>query len=315
MTVNLDLFMQFRDLQVAEDVGKMAALGWFDTEFTMHGASYLTAEGVHYMISSHSHNIYTFLQQSHLSGYYPTPLLTLSKKCPVPAGEKDAIAQQVKLELARGLEASYPKPFLQLLHHLGSQTAHDGAKEWLLQVQDAISGLFVEDLLQLFQNLLDLAYRHKVLTQASYAYFSQWLAEERADMIDDVVLKDLFTRTFYGFAYETAQGYMDYYLNAQKETVYAHQDEMEAKGLLTTPILSKPYWYNYTYRLKDVKAAAELQFKTLLNEDYLQLVKKIQALPSAIDGAYYAQCVTYTQTHFTPAAQVALAAFGRRWHC
>lgn len=41
MTGNLDMMMKFRDLRVAEAIGKKAALGWFDVEFTVYGCAYL----------------------------------------------------------------------------------------------------------------------------------------------------------------------------------------------------------------------------------------------------------------------------------
>ena len=48
MTGNLNMMMKFRDLQVAEDVGKKAELGWFDVEFTMYGCAYLNDGKMYY---------------------------------------------------------------------------------------------------------------------------------------------------------------------------------------------------------------------------------------------------------------------------
>ena len=103
--------MKFRDIQVAEDVGKKAALGWFDVEFTMYGCAYWEKEQdkLYYKVSTQAEDIYDFIEQSAAKDIYPSNVLSLSKKCPVPAGMKEWIAQDVKVELAQKLKVIYPK--------------------------------------------------------------------------------------------------------------------------------------------------------------------------------------------------------------
>ena len=43
-------FLLVRDLQVAEDVGNMAKLGWFDKEFNFFGLSYVKNNMQNYLI-------------------------------------------------------------------------------------------------------------------------------------------------------------------------------------------------------------------------------------------------------------------------
>lgn len=313
MTVRLDQIMKARDFQVAEDVGKMAALGWIDTEFTMYGCGYLVGDLPHYLISNDANNIYDFIDGGTLSGVYPTPMVSLSKKCPVPSGQKEAIARQVKIELAEEIRRQYPADFLRVLANLGSAQANDGAKELLLTLQEKLTGLFVEDLLQIFESLVSLAYEHKVLGDEARGEFMAWLYDVRKDMMDDVVVKDIFERTFYGFAYEEGL-VIKYYSNTLRETVYARQKEIADEGFVVTPIFWKTYWYNYNYRLDDAKKDYQKYLCEVFGEAYFTLIKEIMALPGPIERAVYWQTIAYAQASFGSTAQNALISYGRKWH-
>ena len=111
MTGNLMMMMKFRDLQVAEDVGKKAELGWFDVEFTMYGCAYLdrTDDRMRYKISSKEEDIYDFIELAARDDIFPSKIETLTLKCPVPMGTKDLIANDVKKELAKELRKKYQK--------------------------------------------------------------------------------------------------------------------------------------------------------------------------------------------------------------
>ena len=61
MTGNLSAMMHMHDLRVAEDIGKMAELGWFDVEFTMYGCAYMFEGKMCYKISSEAKDIYDYM--------------------------------------------------------------------------------------------------------------------------------------------------------------------------------------------------------------------------------------------------------------
>lgn len=56
-------FLFIRDLQVAEDIGARARLGWFDKEFNVFGTSFVQGGEQYYLISSNAERIYDFLSQ------------------------------------------------------------------------------------------------------------------------------------------------------------------------------------------------------------------------------------------------------------
>lgn len=314
MTVRLDTIMKFRDMQVAEDVGKMAELGWFDKEFTMYGCAYLIEGQAHYMISSEAEKIHEFIHESHNQNLYPTPIMMLNKTCPVPSGRQEDIANHVKVELARNLRNAYPKAFLEMVLFYANQENTDAAKETLLAIKHRLEGLFVEEKLHIFEGLLQLAYDGKVLSKMRYDQFKAWLKAVRKEMEDDVIVKDIFERTFYGFAYEDQGNKINYYFNAQKESAYSQQNRLEEEGLLTTPIFAKTYWYNYTYRLADAKADFEQYLSQVLDQSYLETVKGIRALPTAINEDKFCNHLQQIGSDYGELAKKAFLEYGRRWH-
>ncbi len=131
-----------------------------------------------------------------------------------------------------------------------------------------LEGQFVEDKLKLFENLVHLAYQGKVLSQASYQQFQVWLKDMRVQMVDDVVVKESFERTFYGFAYTKANGRLAYFFNGQKEIVYEKKEKLEAEGLNSTPILKQTRWFDYSVAIKDVRKAYEDYLVDMYDQNY-----------------------------------------------
>ena len=123
-----------RDVQVAEEFHQMAAEGYIDTEFTMYATAWLDGGERHYLVSADEARVIDFLDGAARAGIAPLPIRSLTETCPVPLGEKENIAHNVKLELARSLQQDYPLKFFQLLARFAAQDGDDAAvpllKKW-----------------------------------------------------------------------------------------------------------------------------------------------------------------------------------------
>lgn len=60
MTIDLNMMIDLRDMQVALDVAQRAELGWFDIEFTMYGCAYWQNGKRYYKLSAYNEKIYDF---------------------------------------------------------------------------------------------------------------------------------------------------------------------------------------------------------------------------------------------------------------
>ena len=77
MTADLNRLIDLRNnqiikdanVQAAEDIGKMAELGYFPVEFTMYGCAYLNPidNKMYYKISSEAEKIYDLIERSMLN--------------------------------------------------------------------------------------------------------------------------------------------------------------------------------------------------------------------------------------------------------
>lgn len=265
----------FRDFQVAQDIGKKAEMGWFDVEFTMYGCAYLKDDKMYYKVSPKSEDIYQFIEKSMLENIYPSNVISLKEKCPVPAGMKEFIAQDVKRKLAKKLKEVFPKEFFVQLNQLANRVTENSAREILWSEAEELEGVFEEDKLCYFEELVNYTYSCRKITQEEYFKLSLWLAEERRSMQDNFISKDRYERAWSGIAYEEEEK-IKYIVNALKACVYEQQYALEQEGKFVTPIFSQTYWYNYKYRLPDVRRDFTKKLHEELNEAYIEKIKKIR---------------------------------------
>ena len=313
MTGNLSAMMHLHDLQVAEDIGKMAELGWFDVEFTMYGCAYWQDGLMRYRISSEVEDIYRFIEHGAKLGVYPSNVQSLTEKCPVPAGMKELIAQDVKRDLGKKLRETYPQAFFTELYQLADEVETNSAAALLWAEADSLEGVFEEERLKYFQELVEYAYSCRKLVRAEYTSLLQWIAAQRRDMEDDFISKDIFEKTLYGIGCEETVGEITYITNAQEGYVYQKLYELEQAGQFTTPLFSKTYWYNYVYRLVDVNRDFKKKIKSELDSAYIDKIKAIRAGQCAVSREDFTQRAQAVLAKYGEKPQETLLRYGHRW--
>lgn len=274
MGANLQLMAKLQDEHIAEDVRKKSELGWFDVEFTMYGTAYIAAGEMCYRTSSIADKIYHYMERHETNDCYCGNVLCYSEKCPVPMGMKEEKALNVKKTLAHQLRARYPQALFTLLSEIAEEAREDSAYPLLLQEQQNLEGCFDERRLRYFRELVDYAYGCLKLNSEHHHQFMNWISAELRNMEDDFKDKDIFEKTFYGIVYH--QNGKDYYLyDALREYIYTKKYQLEQKGIMTTPLFSETYWYNYTYRIRDAQKDYVQLFHEIMNAAYLE---KLQAI-------------------------------------
>lgn len=276
MTANYEFVNKLRDVLVAEQVGKMAALGYFDVEFTLYGCAYyqVKKDMVYYKISSSADELYRYLDIAPRYDIFPSNIECFTLKCPVPLGEKETIELKVKHHLARQLQQSYPKSFFLRLTEIAEQVQNNSAASLLWKLADEIEGHFEENQLKQFEILLHYTYSCRKIRTQEYSKLLAWLQEEYDNMLDSVINQDVYEKTFYGIAYEN-NGTINYYSNAQFDYVYRKIETLEKVGEFVSPVFVKHYVYNKQTQLRE-KAQ---QFKKELRQRYTETyMKELHAL-------------------------------------
>ena len=322
MTGNLEMLMNMRNakvmkeanVQTAEDIAKKAELGYFDVEFTMYGCAYWdrAAATMKYRISSRAEDIYDHIESAAKAAVYPGQVERLTLKCPVPLGTKELIAQDVKKELAKELRDKYSQAFFTELYDLADQIQNDSAKDLLWAEAERIEGTFEEEELRRFEALLNYTYSCKKLKLETYQALLDFIAEERQSMDEDFVSKDIFEKTMYGIVY-LEDDQPKHLSNAQRDYVYEKAYALETQGVFVSPLYAKTYWYNYEYRLNDVKKDYSVELKKVYDEAYLQKLARIKTKADPAVKQAFTQKLRAVEECFGASAAQTLRRYGYRW--
>ena len=310
MTGNLQMLIQLHDEVVAEEVGKMAELGYFDVEFTMYGCAYLECGKRYYKVSPEAADIYQFIEHANLRNVFPSNVCQYTKSCAVPAGMKEVIAQDVKIELAKQMSELFPSDFFDELQQLSKQVTDSSANNYLEKNLEAIEGLFDIEHLCRFEDLLNYMYSCRRITPEEFSEFHSWLKEERKSMMENFATKDIFEKTMYGAMYFDG-GHKRYIENARLEYVYEKVYALEQQGGVVTPVLAKTFWYNYRYRLADVIQDFKKMLHSTFNDEYLNKLEKIRRTDSF--DALFTENVKKVRDCYGEKAVETLLRYGNRW--
>lgn len=303
----------FRDVQVAEEFHQMAAEGYIDTEFTMYATTWLDGGERHYLVSADEARVIDFLDGAVRAGIAPLPIRSLTETCPVPLGEKENIAHNVKLELARSLQQDYPLEFFQLLARFAAQDGDDAAVPLLKKWCKKTVNRFSEELLTVVEALADMAWRHKSLTRESYRIFCDWAEKERENFAEDIIPKDVRAKTWYTLCSFDASGRIKRVTNARKEWTYHKRLSLEKEGKIVAPVFAKTYWYNNQTDADSIRAQHVAHVQTLLDDDYMAAVQEIAGYPSVIDAQDFAAALDRCARDYGDAAAEALRYYGLIW--
>lgn len=310
MTGRLGLMMKLHDAQVADDVRRMAELGYFDTEFTMYGCAYVENDRRYYKISPNAEDIYSFIEKSNLQSIFPSNVYEYTKKCPVPAGMKEVIAQDVKMELAKKIRDSFPEEFFVTLANLAGDVTDDSAAEYMWSMVDELEGVFDIERLRRFEEQMEYIYTCRKITWETFKNLRVWLKDERKSMLENFETKDIFEKTVYGMMYLDGDC-MRYVENARMEYVYERLYDVESKGGVATPIFKRTYWYNYSYRLADVMQDYKKALRGYYDRTYLDELEKLRRTDANRD--LFIDTYRSVKKLYGDKAGETLLRYGNRW--
>lgn len=269
MTVELDMMIEMRDLQVAMDVNKKAEMGWFDVEFTFYGCCFQKEKSRYFRISENADKIYEFIEKSRINKCITSNIKKITQKHQVPIGMKEYIAQDVKIELAKQLKDAYPIEFFFDMQKYADQAEEQTAVPFLIDLwENEIEGCFNSEKISRYECLLEYMYECCKLTYLQYRQIYDWIVDERKSMENDPVAKDILEKTFYGIAYEKEENSFEYLDNARKEYIYWKKDELERDGDFVSFIYKKKYWYNYSKKLSQIHKMFENDMNLYLTDQF-----------------------------------------------
>lgn len=302
-----------RDMNCALDVDRMAKMGKFPVDFHVYGCAYEEDGEILYRISSDEEKMYEFIQGSVYENRYPTTMSMLTHTQTVLSDQYEEIMEQVKYALARQLQRQY-RAFFPAVRPFAELEANDAACAMLEDMTEKLEGRFDEKAFQLLEGAIGLAFSAKVLTPTSEHTLMRWLEKQRLQMQDDPVAQDKFGRTLYGFGYETVDGTLNYYCDAQKVNVYEKHQAFEMQGLLVLPVFHEDYWFSSRSQLSKMKKAFRQELARYQNEDYLTFVKALRTLPGVVPQQAIDVVIEQLQTNDERPAATMLHYYRNLWN-
>lgn len=301
-----------RDEVCADRIGFIASMGAMEEEIVVYGCCYLEAGKVKYRVSADKNEIYQFVLHAADDSLFPTPVHELMERSLIPAGEEDKILYEVEKKLAYQLKAYYPAEYFIALQPVCDAAPADYAWPLLQQLQERIEGHFNADELQLYERIVLQCSQKKLLTQSKKEQCWAWLQKTRSQMEDDVVVKERYQRTFYGFVYDTASGAKRIKQNMELDRIVEVKLELEHSGAVTGPIVEKTFWFAENSQLANLREQFIQWLDTLCDAETWEIIRQIHQLDSAVDEDAYQQVLA--KSHELPEqSQYALDWYAQLW--
>lgn len=269
------------DKVCAEYYSTLLMMGAYDDEFAFFGTAYIENGERRCFISDNREKTYTFVQECRTKEIYPTAVESIVRRVRVNAGEKDKIAQKLKLEYAKEMARRYPKEYLEKLQGVALCPINNKGADLINQVREELEGCFDEDALQLFEGAVEYAYEGKILTYAEYEINKAWLKRERDFLAERVRPASNFRRSMTGFAYEK-DGVIKYYSNAVEARTMEKRKELLCKGQFVTPIFEKEYYFNRFADLPKKLQEFERYIKERMDANYLRFICDLKEIKPEI---------------------------------
>ena len=276
-----------RDLDSGASFARLKDLGCFDEEFTVYGYGYIEDGKISYLVGNSGEQIYKMYGDNVAKNIYTTPIEHLILRRQVSSGTMNDVNQEIKLQLAKQIKASYTKNYFSALNYFAQAKNSNTAYDLLCEVRDRVDGYFRPEEIQSFAGLCQMAYESKKINDAAFSEFGRWLEYAKNQLENDVILKEKFRVVMYGFAYKIS-GKINYFSNALFLNAHKKWHDLRSQGIVVTPLIAKEYWSKDIYQSKPAKDDFQKVLSKLFAENYLQIVESLQNYPGVFDKKEFA---------------------------
>lgn len=273
-----------RDVQMAQEIRSLAALGVFPKGILVYGLVYYQNGERQYMISAEPEKLIAFLNDVENRKFFPTPIESYAESLIIPEGEEERIVQKVKLKLARNLQELYPAEvfsILEQLHHAVQSTYLDDA---LLTYREELESVFDIDKIKAFRDLCTRAYLRNIVSEWKYRSLVAWCEKRLAQLADDIPPMGKKEKRFYGMAVLEHQRISRSIINANLSCIYQEKCKLEQAGQSVTAWHEKWICVEQQESLRTANQEMIAFLQHIYDEPMLQLIERLESAPSGIDA-------------------------------
>lgn len=305
-----------RDVSSAEMVRTLAEMNCFEQECVVYGYSWKKPDGqTMYSMSDDELLIHKAFEEHMLERCCMTPIRQWSTRAILKEETQEDLILYFKLQLAKELKAQYNDAYFETLQTLQDVYADSQAEELLMEWKEELDGYFDADELMLFEGAVEYAYVTKHLSPKPYRRLCQWIQHVRKQMMRKMQMHDIFERTFYGVAYwDKDSEKFSFITNANEKSMHERVKELDHRGQQHTAVYQKTYWFSRSNDLPKIRKQFESDLKELMDETYLQRMRTLQNLPSAIPTSLWDSCMQNVQENCSEEAVQGLRFWGSKWN-
>ena len=281
-----------RDVQVAQEIRSMAALGKFPEEITAYGLAYYQDGARRYMLTTDQSKLIRFLNEPVNQQYFPTLIDGHTERLAIPEGFEADVVRAVKLTLAQTLQANYPSEAFALLVGLGQTEPNTCAEEALLESQRQLEGVFWAEKIRAFAALCTRAYLRKNCTLTTYQRLYAWCQKRLAQLDGYVPPLGAREKSFYGLA-ALKDGRIDRcVVNANLSCIHQEKLALEQQGYVTT------IWHKMNFdvpkqeSLNGITSQMTANLAAVYDESMLKLITAIEQAPAAVSSEQFQAVMT-----------------------
>lgn len=301
-----------RDVQVAQEIRSMAALGKFPKEITAYGLVYYQNGQRHYMLTTEQAKLVRFLNETANQALFPTLIDSHTERLAIPEGFEEDVIRAVKLQLAQKLAKDYPEQAFACLLEVSQAAPDSSAEEPLQKYRRQLESVFDAEKIRAFAAICTQAYLRKNCTLAIYQELSAWCAKRLLQLEGFVPPVGQRDKSFYGLAVLKDQHLERCVINANLSCIYQEKLALEQQGLLTT------IWHQHHFAVPKQESLSGIQaqmtaiLEKIYDTDLIALMEQIEQAPAVIEPACFAQ-VMETLTALGEKAAALGAYYGQRW--
>ena len=305
-----------RDVASAEMVRTLAEMNCFEQDCVVYGYSWKKPDGQRmYSMSDDELLIHKAFEEHTLERCCMTPIRQWSTRSILKEETKEDLFLYFKLQLAKELKEQYNDVYFEVLQTLQDVYSDNQAEELLLEWKEEMDGYFDPDELMLFEGAVEYAYTTKHLPPKPYRRLCQWIQHIRKQMMRKMQMHDIVERTFYGVAYwDKDSDRFNFIVNANDKSMHDRVKELDHQGKQHTSIYQKTYWFNRSNDVPKYRKQFEADLKELMDEAYLNRIRALQNLPSAIPAELWEDCLAKVKANCSEEAVQGLMFWGHKWN-
>lgn len=301
-----------RDVQMAQEIRSLAALGVFPKGILVYGLVYYQHGKRQYMISADPAKLIAFLNDVENYRYFPTPMENYSESLIIPEGEEEDTINRVKLKLARRLQQKYPEELFAILAQLNDREDSDYMDDALLSYRIELEDIFDIDKIKAFRDLCTRAYLRKCVSVFVYQQLLGWCDKRLEQLADYVPPMGRKEKIFYGMALLEQQNVSRCIINANLSCIYQEKCKLEQQGYYVTAWHEKLFPMERQESLRGVNQQMTVFLQRIYDVPMIQLIEMLEQAPSAI-GADIMQKAIQEISAYGAEAEALARYYGQKW--